>query len=389
MRIKFASLGLCIMMLLAACSSGSDYSSSPISFTDSFPEASNASPSAETTYFSPTEEQTIFPGMEVLEFDYRMVISPVIYGNTLYMAVSEERKPREDYDARLLISYDIDTKETQYLYESVYESANLQQISCDGKWLVWTDQEAWGAACDICVMNLETREIKKVDSFKPEAASFLIPKLQKERVYWLKEESYNESENRIYGSVYEYDCLAEKTKKLYSLDYIEFYNLAVGVGSGKVIWSETIEDVGTLFIYDISSGKIDKYETSFKYACSPLYSNGFAKFQGQNDFSQRYEFPNRNYWYDTKTGKTSEIAALDDYMFAMSDNYVAASCGTIIYYYKKNGAELTLLEPYTAVRGDCKFSENDIFINAVEQDKKFVIYINKLKDFPIQGAENG
>lgn len=376
--IKFISLNLALAIIVSftGCNDNSTLTSSKELNSGIVSIPSNSSQTAEEPV------QPVFPGVEVLELDYRVVISPVIVDTTLYMAVSEERIARDDADARHLISYDTETKATEYLFESNYASANIQQISCDGKWLVWCDQEIWGSSCEIYVMDLESREIKKIDSFKPEATSFLIPKLQSGRVYWIKEEGFNEDQNKIYGSVYEYNCETEIRKKIYSLDYIDFYNISVGVGSGKVVWSETVNDVGTLFLYDIKSGKITEYPTNFKYACSPLYSNGYAKFQGQNDFSNRFELPNHNYWYNTKTGEITEIEALDDFMFAMSENYAATSCGTIIYYYKKKGDDLILLEPYTVERGDCKFSENDIFINCYEKNKKNIIYINRLDEFP-------
>lgn len=326
-------------------------------------------------------EDRIFPGVEKLTLDYRTVMSPVIYGRTLYMSVSEERTPREDCDTRHIVSYNIDTGKTEYLYESAYDSAYIQQISCDGKWLVWVDQEIGGAACDICVMNLESGEIKKIDNMQPEAPAFMIPKLQNERVYWIKEEHYSERDNKISGSVYEYDCVTKKKRKIASLNYIDFYNISLSVGNGKAIWSETVNDKGTLFLYDIKSQKTEKYVTGFKYACAPLYTDGYAIFQGQNTFDNGFEQPNRNYWYNIKTGETTEVKALDSVMIAASDNFLATSCGTVIYYYKRDGEKLTLLEPYTAVRGDCKFSENDIFINAREDENKTIVYINNLKDF--------
>lgn len=326
-------------------------------------------------------EDKIFPGVEKLTLDYRTIISPVIYGRTLYMSVSEERIPREDIDTRHIVSYNIDTGKTEYLYESAYDSAYIQQISCDGKWLVWADQEISGAACDICVMNLESRKIEKIDNLTPEAPAFMIPKLQNERVYWIKEEHYSESDNKISGSVYEYDCVTKKKRKIASLNYIDFYNISLSVGNGKVIWSETVNDKGTLFLYDIKSQKTEKYVTGFKYACAPLYTDGYAIFQGQNTFDNGFEQPNRNYWYNIKTGEITEVKALDSVMIAASDNFLATSCGMVIYYYKRDGEKLTLLEPYTAVRGDCKFSENDIFINAREDENKTIVYINNLKDF--------
>lgn len=329
-------------------------------------------------------EDKIFPGVEKLTLDYRTIISPVIYGRTLYMSVSEERIPREDIDTRHIVSYNIDTRKTEYLYESAYDSAYIQQISCDGKWLVWADQEISGAACDICVMNLESRKIEKIDNLTPEAPAFMIPKLQNERVYWIKEEDYSESNNKISGSVYEYDCISKAKKKIATLSYIDFYNISLSVGGGKVIWSETADDKGTLFLYDIKSQRIEKYITDFKYACAPLYTDGYAIFQGQNTFNNGFEMPNQNYLYNIETGKTTKINALDSVMIAASDDFLATSCGTIIYYYKREADNLIQLEPYTAVRGECKFSENDIFIDAVEKENKTVLYINNLKEFKIK-----
>lgn len=274
---------------------------------------------------------------------YQTILSPELCGRTLYMAVSVKDNPTGYRDAIQLVSYNLDTKQSELLFTSSYDEANIQQINCDGSWLVWTDVQAWGAACDLYVKNLETQEVVLLEHFTPQAASVIIPSLMDGVVYYIVEEGLNN--DLIYGTLYAYDCESKSKSVIARLENIHLYNLAVRSAQGKVVWNETIDGKGFLFLYDTKTKKISRYATSHTYSHNTFYHNGIIMFIGTKDFFDTTKI-STCYFYDTNTLEEYPAPVWGTVM-DMVGNYMLIYREPNYYIYQKDGSEYKILDAHT------------------------------------------
>lgn len=274
---------------------------------------------------------------------YHNIISPELCGRILYMAVSVKDNPTGYKDAIQLVSYDLDTQQTKLLFTSSYDEANIQQINCDGRWLVWTDVQAWGAACDLYVKDLETQEVVLLEHFTPQAASVIIPSLMDGVVYYIVEEGLNN--DLIYGTLYAYDCESKSKSVIARLENIHLYNLAVRSSEGKVVWNETIDGKGTLFLYDTKTKKISHYPTSHTYSHNTFYNNGIIMFIGTDDFFGATKLP-ACYFYDTRTLEEYPASVAGTSMDMVGD-FMLVYREPNYYIYQKDGLGYKMLEAHT------------------------------------------
>ena len=384
---------LCIILIVCGCGEAADNESGD-NGNNGYIRRSVLSPDdpvykpvpSDKLIFGPdfTEEKS-FPGIERFDTPFRDISSPAVWGRTIYFAASEERYYTEEIDTRHIVSYDMDTGGIEYLYTSIYELAYDQHLSCDGKRLVWTDQDVWGGCSDICVMDLESRKITKIDSIAPEAPSFLAPRLYNDHIYWLKEEYYNESAGKIEGSVYDYNCLTGKKNRIGYINNVTDDNWFIEVCDGKVIWGEPVNGKGSFCLYDIASGKTSRYKTEFAFLGGVKYSDGFAVFSA-TDRPDGIDYPADHYFYDISTDEITPINARDKYYIKVSERYIATSpYGKVYHFYRKKGKQLTELNGWVVGTFMGNFSENDVFVSSARRNDKMTIYVsylNKLGDMP-------
>ncbi|MFQ7799550.1 MAG: hypothetical protein ACLRHW_08245 [Coprobacillus cateniformis] len=79
-----------------------------------------------------------------IQTPYIDIWSPKVIEPMIYMGASDRSKNSDIIDTRLLVEYNIETKKTEILYESEYDSANIQGIEVNDNWLVWQDMEISG-----------------------------------------------------------------------------------------------------------------------------------------------------------------------------------------------------------------------------------------------------
>lgn len=142
-----------------------------------------------------------------IQTTYRDVLSPVYIQNKINMAASNRDKDSDIIDNRLLVAYDIETNESQVLFESHYESADIQSIDGNSNWLIFKDIDSIGVQEDFYFMDMKTKSIKELDLNQQESPSFSIPVLFENNIFWINEESVN---NDINITVKKYDCISDK-----------------------------------------------------------------------------------------------------------------------------------------------------------------------------------
>lgn len=302
------------------------------------------------------------PYIESLTVPYKAVLSPVLIDNILYMAVA--KSDRIETDTNRLIAYDMKTGKEEILFTSKHDLANIQCIQSDGKWLVWADMQLYGGAADIYAMNLETKEISCVSKFSPEAPSFITPAYMDGTVYWIEEENLKcEGDNAVIGgSVYVYDCATKKKIKIADIQDIYLNNLRIAANDGKVVWF----DSGAYYIYDVKTKKIDTIKSRQKDAMGIKYSDGYIISCETDDF--KAQAVKKLVFINVKTQEYTDTA-YGFQSFYVSKKFLAGSSGSLIYFFDKNGSELSEIKELTYSNAiDMTVSENGVFITVDENE---------------------
>lgn len=297
---------------------------------------------------------------ETIKVPFKNVLSPIKHDDKLIMAVATE--DRTETDCCYLVSYDIKSSEYETIFESKHEYANIQHVQCNESWLVWNDVELYGSASVIYFMNLATKNITKVNEFNPEAPSCTIPKLMGDCIYWIEEEGV--AEEKIYGSVYSYNCKTGKKEKIDKLNDIYLYNLSIAAGDGKVVWSEKIGSIWGVYIYDVNLGSIKRIDTGEDCCYSVSCSNGYVLFAETKDF-YRGDASAKTRLINLSNDEISDANTMA-IMPTIFDNYAFAFTATSVCFYKRDGNSFVYLDSIRDSAVSATLSENNIVITQVQ-----------------------
>lgn len=317
MRIfkKVSAIFLIILFTvgLASCSANSDTEESTIT----------------SSKLSDTEVNAI--NHKTVKVPFRKILSPVIYNDDLIMAVATE--DRTETDCYYLILYDIETGKYETIFESEHEYANIQHIQCNDNWLVWNDVELYASSSVTYFMNLATKKITKANEFNPEAPSTTIPKLMGDYIYWIEEEGIKNE--KIFGSVYSFNCKTQKRERIAKLDDVYLYNLSLDANDGKVVWNEQKDNAWAIYVYDIAAKQTAKYDTGEDCCYGVNCKNGCVLFLETKDY-YRGDASKKTRLLDLSTGKITD-AGLMPGQAAMFGDYAFACSATAVWFYKRSG----------------------------------------------------
>lgn len=284
------------------------------------------------------------PYIQTVTVPYKAVLSPILVGNTFYMAVAKE--DRSETDTNRLVAYDLETGEEELLFTSSQELANIQLLQSDGKWLSFADCSLYGGACNIYVMNCENRKITCINKFSSEAPSFTYPVYMNGSVYWIEEEGVSgEGDSAlIYGSVYSYDCENQSRKTIAKLNNIYINNLTVSAQDGKVVWFERTGDEGKYYIYDVKSDSVKTIPSKKKDSMNVRYTDGFIYACETDDF--KTQTAKELVSVNTATGEHTSLK-WDLKPFYCTENYLVGSTGMLLHFFKRDKNTVTELEELT------------------------------------------
>lgn len=340
------------------------------------PSVSETPSATDTAYEVP--DPADIPNMRTVTVPYKAVMDPVLCGDLLYMAVAKE--DRSETDTNRLVAYNLETGEETLLFTSKQELAMMQALQTDGTWLVWIDLGLYGDACNIYMMNLETKEITLVNAFSSEAPSYTLPAYMDGKIYWIEEESVSgEGDDlRINGHVYSYDCASKEKTAIAELHNIYLNNLEVAAKDGKVVWFERTGDNGAYYLYDTETGKTDVVPSQLPDAMNIQYVDGYIFSNETENFTEQTTKHMVDVQVDTKTYTKLEPNFT---RFYLTDHYLLGFNGSSIPIYKRTGGTIEILSDYTI------FKCTDFNINRGDQ----VIFVGENaghSEKPFQGLHN-
>jgi len=218
--------------------------------------------------------------MSKIEVPFPNAFSPFIYGDSLYFSAA--KMGAADLLQNMLIRYDMNTKESEIIFDLSNKRCIIQSISANENWLVWSVSEEFGSYCDAYIKNLKTGKINKIYSRTYEAAAWIVPCLMGDCVYWIEEQEY--SDGRISGAVIKYDCLTNTRTELQKLHEIGLYSLNLHANDGMLIWTDVLSDGAYYFLHNIKSGETISFKAKRRIAGYVQYANGLIFSTEFDDF---------------------------------------------------------------------------------------------------------
>lgn len=337
----------CALIFLTACTHGHSTDDTTVS-NNLLTENSETTKFAVETYY------------QTVKYPSKRIISPILHDGKLIMAVTTEE--RTETDCRYLVSYDLEKGTTDTLFESTHDLANIQQIQANDNWLVWNDLELYASESNIYAMSFETGIITKVNSFAPEAPSYTMPKLMGDCVYWVEEEGLKDE--KIYGTVYSYNCKTGKKEAISEMNDIYLYNLSLSADDGKVVWNEQRNGNWYIFVYDTETQKIKSFKTGEKCCYRVDYHDGYVLFVETEDF-YRGDASETAKTLEISTGEIKEAKVMTNSPEMFGD-YAVASSGSAVWFYRRSGS---FFEMMGNLYDKCSFytiSEDEIVITVMK-----------------------
>lgn len=260
---------------------------------------------------------------------YRRVISPILFDNSLFMAVS--MKNRTSNDTNILIQYNMQTKKYIKIFESEFEYANIQGIQVNKNWLVWEDMSVDGTRDNIWVMNRKNNNKKKINISKTENPSFTVPILIDNYILWINEEKI--INNKLKGSIKQYDCLQDETKVICSINEIGMHNFRLENYGESILWSDKIKDDSYYFVYNVHTKKRLEIKINMDYSLHPILidrciiSNEFAD---EDDIDENSAL--QPYIYNIDTKKSHKLDVKLNGYYSYNDNLVTNDGKDVFIY---------------------------------------------------------
>ena len=309
-----------------------------------------------------------------IQTPYIDIWSPKVIEPMIYMGASDRSKNSDIIDTRLLVEYNIETKKTEILYESEYDSANIQGIEVNDNWLVWQDMEISGTQDNIYVMNRKTRETKKVNSIKTSAPSFTIPALIDDSVYWIEEEEL--IDNTIKGSIKRYDCINGKVDVISQLNSIGVHNIHLERNANKLLWSDEKDNKSYYYIYDTTNGKKDIIQASSNAVMHPIVVGDYIISMEAKNHSEIHDL----YIYNIKT---KESRKNNQYIngYYRFNNMIVCNDGLITSLFSiDEDLSITPRKVFSNQADNYEVTNGEYIIFYKENEKGIIIYIYASKD---------
>ena len=309
-----------------------------------------------------------------IQTPYIDIWSPKVIEPMIYMGASDRSKNSDIIDTRLLVEYNIETKKTEVLYESEYDSANIQGIEVNDNWLVWQDMEISGTQDNIYVMNRKTRETKKVNSIKTSAPSFTIPVLVDNSVYWIEEEEL--IDNTIKGSIKRYDCNNGKVDVISQLNNIGLHNINLEKNANKLLWSDEKDNKSYYYLYDTTNGKKDIIPAASNAVMHPILVGDYIISMEAKNHSEIHDL----YIYNIETKESKKYNQYINGYYRFNDMIVCNDGLITSLFSIDEDLSITPRKVFSNHANNYEVTNGKYIIFYKENEKGIMLYIYTSKD---------
>lgn len=257
------------------------------------------------------------------------IIIPETYQSSLHRSIYDSNNhelifTKEDG----AYTYSISEKVTEKI--ASFSSTGAQHsFTANEKWLVWGDFNNEDYTLNI--LNRETKEIKVMPSINPVELT-----LEDNTLFY----------SNFYTNDHQYyvmDLNTERIKTLHSVEEID--SMRGHYQDGKAAILEIVEDVATVFVYDILSGKLIQKQSTLPY--SSVYNMYVVEDRVYFDFATNDGRLKLGY-LDIQTGAVQMVKSPDYSFSSVYNNYLALSV-TEQWGAETDDVELFSLEDNVAV----------------------------------------
>lgn len=325
---------------------------------------------------------------ESIEVPYPMVNTPVLYNNKIIMAAA--KPDATDIICRYIVEYDIETGESEVLFESTQTGGHIQQMQINESWVLWNDVNIYGGApCYFYVMNLESGEIKLAGNTEHDA----IPSLMDDCVYWMDR---TKTENNISsGHIYRYNCLTEKTDTIADVTDVNALTVSLSSKEGKVVWNDIEGEINSIYIFDSATEETSKIDTPYKYIISPSYHDGNVVFVETENIKDS-SVPRNFQLYNIKKETYTNLNLNNRYRINILEEYAVISASHHTWIYRYDNGKLEPIKALIDKAEDFTVSTDNIVINVVPNynmntgvlspvTELHILRLNELKNYRIDG----
>lgn len=221
--------------------------------------------------------------IEKISFPFKQYSSVQKDGDFIYASVDSNNNGFFDK----IVKYNIKTKKYNTIFQSEFQTAALQNIMVNDKWVIWLDATMDLSKIRIYCMDKNTNIKKLVYKVESRKGNMDTPYLYKDYISWVgfdeKDEAY----------VFLYNINKNQLLKLYKLEHVSFYNTFIHMNEDKLLWTDNIDNKGYYFILDLKNKKINKYKSNYLFP-------GYA--QISNDLIFSINFNNYRDWCNQEFG---------------------------------------------------------------------------------------
>lgn len=361
-KIKVVSVFAVLGIMLAGCNNSAHSNTS-----------SNVAAVSQVTTTASENQSTIVgeqkisdykgDGVASLKLPYYNVTSPVKQGDKLYFTASKDSV--EKWKLQCLIEYDFNAKKYTDLYTSKCVEPTMQNVSCNENWVVWTDENN-GTVEDICYMNIKSGKIETIS--KLDEKSIVIPSLYENYISWVQG-----------NDIILLNLETKKKTVIGKIDESGSHNEFLSFTDNKIIWTDTVDNKGCYFVYDVDTKKTESYKTDSKYLGYPQYANGLIFSEIFENLSEERGFLGMYDIINNKQLKEMEYIMPD--ITRVTDDYFVYSSQGNINVYKIDGATISntnLTELKTTQPGWTVCEDNTIIYMTSKDGQKSEIKIIEL-----------
>lgn len=257
-----------------------------------------------------------------ISIPYNRYTQPCSYNQKIYIPVNIEK----DRLQNSILEYDLQTEESIIVYTSELNNAAINDLTCTNEWMVWAETDEFGYKGSIHAWN-KNRDEKFVvfEHENPEIFSLDAPRLYENMIAWVTSAN-GDSEVLLYNlDTKEQTTVAE-------LKYGSFYNNTVDFYDGKLLWTDTVDNTGVYYIYDVETQEVKEHKSSSPYV-------GYAQLLKDSIIS--IDFEEVNTWttgrlgqYNIDSTKTSFIESEFINHLDSVDNHTAYTTKNheLVYY---------------------------------------------------------
>lgn len=234
-----------------------------------------------------------------VEIPFTQYTRPTISEGYIYIPVNAN-------DSELLnkiIKYNLVSKKYEVFFESPIKESTINNLMSNENWITWENSEITGANSVLYAYNKKNKQTKVVSRTIPDLIKINAPYLYDDILAWVDIQEG-------LPTLVLYDLVTDKKNVISTLNHFSFYNNFVHINNDVLIWTDSIDNKGYYYYYDLKNKTISRDLSEFPYP-------GYAKLISHRVFG--IHFTDYLRWTQQKFGYYDKK---DQRFYPLSQSYI-------------------------------------------------------------------